>query len=171
MIDVYSAKDGNSTRGILKFKGGQYPCALGPAGIQATKTEGDGVTPAGVFLLRRVFYRPDREAEPKTGLSVRTLSPTDGWCDDPTHKHYNKLIALPFSPSHEELWRADSVYDLIVEIGYNDDPPVPGKGSAIFMHVAKPDYSPTQGCVALSNPDLQKILQECDPHTRIRTHL
>ncbi len=106
-----------------------------------------------------MFYRPDKGPAPGTGLPALALRPHDGWCDDPAEPEYNRLVALPCRASHERLWRADGVYDLIVELGFNDDPAVPGIGSAIFLHIARQDYPPTQGCVALAETDLREVLK------------
>lgn len=149
--------------GILTFAGRTYRCALGRSGIVETKTEGDGATPAGRFPLRRVFYRADRIARPETALAVRTLSPTDGWSDDPADPDYNRFVRRPRVPRSEALWRDDALYDLVVEIGFNDDPPIAGRGSAIFVHVARPDFGPTEGCVALPVADLRAILGRIEP--------
>jgi len=140
-------------------------CVLGKGGVRpsAEKQEGDGATPAGRWPLRRVFYRPDREPPPETALDRVPLKPRDGWCDDPAHPLYNRPVTLPFAASHEVLWREDHVYDLIVELGHNDDPPVPGLGSAIFMHLTRPDRGPTEGCVALERDDLLTLLAHCRP--------
>ena len=116
----------------------------------ADKREGDGASPAGTFPLVRAFYRPDRLAPPPTGLPLAPLRPNDGWVDDPADPQYNRLVALPYPAHHEEMWRADGLYDLVVVIGYNTDPPVPGRGSAIFLHVARPDLAPTEGCIAVA---------------------
>lgn len=132
------------------------------------KQEGDGGTPAGTFPLRRVLYRPDRLASPPlTALPVRALTPADGWCDDPADPAYNRPITLPYPASHEQLWRDDGVYDVIVVLGHNDDPPVPGSGSAIFMHVARSGYVGTEGCIALALPDLLAVLADCGPSSTI----
>ncbi|MBK20492.1 MAG: hypothetical protein CMM52_16805 [Rhodospirillaceae bacterium] len=135
-------------------------CALGNGGISATKQEGDGVTPAGVFSLRRVLYRPDRIEPPKSILPVSALTAADGWCDEPGHPKYNQQISTPFGGHHENLWREDGLYDVIAIVGHNDDPIVSGAGSAIFLHVAKPDFSATEGCVAFSRTGLLKILDQ-----------
>jgi len=148
--------------GTLSWNGHAVRCALGLGGVRADKHEGDGATPAGTFPLRRVFYRADRVAAPATGLSVRALDPADGWCDEPESALYNRLVSLPFPDRHEALWRADGLYDVIVELGHNDDPVVPGRGSAIFLHVAAPDYGPTAGCVAIALEDLLALLRDCD---------
>ena len=144
--------------GILQWRGRRFACAIGSGGVRSNKREGDGATPSGRFPLRRVLYRPDRVAPPRTALPIAPLGPQDGWCDDPGHALYNQPLRLPHDARHEELWRADRVYDLIVILGHNDAPTVPGLGSAVFLHVARPDYAPTAGCVALALGDLMTIL-------------
>ncbi|MFN3401191.1 MAG: L,D-transpeptidase, partial [Ferrovibrio sp.] len=154
-----------------KFEGAGrvFRCALGKGGVKPAgdKREGDGASPIGVWPPRRVWYRPDKGPPPETGLPVLAIRPGDGWCDAPGHPLYNRLVPLPFPASHERLWREDGVYDLIVELGYNDDPPEAGRGSAIFMHMARPDYSGTEGCVALALPDLLALLAVLRPTTQI----
>jgi len=140
-------------------------CAIGRGGVSADKMEGDGATPIGTFPLRRVLYRADRLEPPQSGLAVRALGADDGWCDEPTNAFYNRPVRLPFPAGHEVLWRDDNVYDVIVELGYNDDPVRPDLGSAIFMHVARPGYDPTEGCVALALEDLLDLLRHCDDQT------
>jgi L,D-peptidoglycan transpeptidase YkuD (ErfK/YbiS/YcfS/YnhG family) len=154
--------------GRLDCGGRAFRCALGRGGIVLDKAEGDGGTPAGAYPLRRLLYRADRLGRPATGLPVEPLAAGQGWCDDPAHPDYNRQVRLPFSAGHEDLWRDDALYDVIVILGHNDDPPTPGKGSAIFMHVARPDYGPTEGCVALALPDLLEILAACGSGDTIR---
>ncbi|MBI2054666.1 MAG: L,D-transpeptidase family protein [Candidatus Sungbacteria bacterium] len=156
-----------SPSGKLAFDGKEYRCALGKGGILENKKEGDGATPAGCFPMREVFYRADRVSQPQTILQARALKENDGWCDDPGDSQYNKLVSLPYPASVENLWRGDNIYDIIVPLGYNDDPPVPAKGSAIFMHVARENYAPTAGCIALSLPDLLEILSKIDKDTLV----
>jgi L,D-peptidoglycan transpeptidase YkuD (ErfK/YbiS/YcfS/YnhG family) len=151
----------------LVFNGQSFTCALGKGGLSAFKREGDGATPLGIFTLRQCLYRPDRLGTPATRLPVKAIGENDGWCDDPKSPCYNLPVPLPFSYSHERLWRDDHVYDLIIPLGYNDDPVIPGKGSAIFMHVARKHYEPTEGCVALALPDLQVLLPHLDSSTCI----
>jgi len=141
--------------------------ALGRAGVGREKREGDGKTPVGSFPMRELLYRADRLARPKTALPTRALAPEDGWCDAPEDPRYNRLVRLPYAASHERLWRADALYDLIVPLGYNDDPVQPGLGSAIFLHVAAPEWTPTAGCVALARDDLLALLAEADPGSRV----
>jgi L,D-peptidoglycan transpeptidase YkuD (ErfK/YbiS/YcfS/YnhG family) len=165
-MDLIVARDSD---GIWRaaFGARDWRCAIGPAGVIADKREGDGATPLGCFPLRRVLYRPDRLAQPETLLPVTPLAPEDGWCDDPHDAAYNTQVRLPFAASHERLWRDDGIYDAIVILGHNDDPPRPGAGSAIFLHIARDDYAPTQGCVALALPDLLTVLREAGPETRV----
>ena len=132
--------------------------AIGRAGIRRDKQEGDGATPAGLLPLRRVFYRADRIPIPATILPREPITENDGWCDDLTHRDYNRAIRLPHPAHHEELWRRDPLYDLVVVLGWNDAPVERRRGSAIFLHLARPDYAPTDGCVALALPDLLWLL-------------
>jgi L,D-peptidoglycan transpeptidase YkuD (ErfK/YbiS/YcfS/YnhG family) len=162
-MDIEVFPDNRLVIGDLAFR-----CALGASGVTRTKREGDKATPAGRFPLRRVLYRPDRLAAPATALPVSPLKPQDGWCDAPNDPRYNQPVALPYGASHERLWRDDHVYDVIVVLGHNDAPAIPGSGSAIFMHVARPGYAPTEGCVALALPDLAAVLARCGPEDCIR---
>lgn len=148
-------------------------CSLGKGGVRPAgeKREGDGASPLGIWPIRYVFYRPDRLFPPETALNVVPLSPDDGWCDDPSSPFYNQHVKLPFAPSHEKLWRDDHVYDLIVVLGHNDDPPVSGMGSAIFAHLARPDYSGTEGCVAMKLEDMQAFLRVAKPGDAIEIHI
>lgn len=163
-LDVYAD-------GFLIADGARRRCALGRAGVVAEKREGDGATPAGCFALRRVHYRADRGVVVRTGLPVRPIRPNDGWCDDPGHPAYNRLVELPFAARHERLARNDGLYDLVVEIGHNDDPPEPGAGSAIFLHIAEPNHAPTEGCVALARDDLVAVIALLGEGDEIRIHI
>ena len=140
-------------------------CALGAAGVKpaAEKREGDGASPAGVWPIREVWYRPDRGPPPATELRVHAMCEADGWCDDPADEAYNRHVTLPYPSSAEHLWRDDGVYDIVVVLGHNDDPPVVGRGSAIFLHVSRDGYAPTEGCVAITRPDLEELLGKAHP--------
>ena len=140
-------------------------CALGPAGVKPAeqKREGDGASPAGTWPIREVWYRPDRGQPPATAFRLHAIGQHDGWCDDPAHPDYNRHVKLPFEASHETLWRDDHLYDVMVVLGHNDDPVVPGAGSCIFLHLAKPDYAPTEGCVAIAREDLEELLAHARP--------
>ena len=148
--------------GFIEYLGRKYPCALGKGGLQCDKREGDGATPVGTFTMGRIFYRADRTARPISGLPCHPISPDMGWCDDPDHPDYNRLITLPHPARHEKLWRDDHVYVVVVELSSNTGPVIAGRGSAIFIHVAKPGYTPTEGCVALKYEDLLELLQMCN---------
>lgn len=157
-----------SADGILEFNGQEYRCTLGEKGVTGDKREGDLKTPLGSFSLLECWYRADRLEAPKTQLPLRIIQQDDGWCDDVGSPFYNQHVKLPFEDSHEELWREDEKYDLIVTLGYNTKPLIPGKGSAIFFHVAPADYPPTQGCVGLLKQDLLEVLKDCSTETLIR---
>ena len=139
--------------------------AHGKGGMVAAgmKREGDGASPLGVWTMTRVFWRPDRLSRPETGLSCIPLRPHDGWCDDPADPLYNRPVRLPYPASCERLWREDPVYDIIVVLDHNSDPVVPGAGSAIFFHLAWPDYRDTEGCIAVAKLDMLDILARCGP--------
>ncbi len=142
----------------LRFQGQTFRAAHGRGGVSTTKHEADGATPAGLLPLRRILYRADRLAKPRAAHPVEPIAPHDGWCDDPNSPAYNTRITLPHAAHHEELWRQDPLYDIIGVLGWNDSPPQRHRGSAIFLHAARPDYAPTEGCLALSLPDLLHVL-------------
>ncbi len=154
-------------QGIVNFAGLQNPCALGASGVSENKAEGDGATPLGRFALRRIWYRPDRWEMPVSPVPVVELSQTSGWSDDVHDPDYNRPIMLPHSYSHEQLWRQDHLYDVFIELGYNDQPVVAGKGSAIFLHLEKNDFQPTRGCVAVDVAMMRHILAHASQQTMI----
>jgi L,D-peptidoglycan transpeptidase YkuD (ErfK/YbiS/YcfS/YnhG family) len=156
-----------STRGVLTYGNLSFPCAFGRSGRRVGKREGDGATPLGSFALRHAFYRPDRLPRPVTCLALCALGPSDGWCDAPTDRNYNRQVEHPYPASAERLWRDDGLYDVVVVMGYNDHPRIVGHGSAVFMHVAGPGLTPTEGCIALARPHLLRLLQAITPGTRI----
>lgn len=144
---------------VLHFAGRDFSATIGKNGVQTDKREGDGATPSGLLTLRRILYRSDRLNAPNTSLLCESITKNDGWCDDVTHPDYNRQIHLPHPASHEKLWLEDQTYDIIGILGYNDDPIIPGRGSAIFLHIVKPTMIPTDGCIALSLDDLRWILE------------
>lgn len=154
---------------LVSDAGEKFPCSIGRAGVAAAgeKREGDLMTPSGSFPLRCCYYRPDRVTPPKTNLPLIALTPEDGWCDEPTHPRYNQHVKLPFDGRHEKLWREDHVYDLVIPMGYNDGPIVPGLGSAIFLHVMRPDGVGTEGCVAVERDALLALLPRLSTETRV----
>lgn len=152
------------TRGVLTLGSLSVPCALGKGGITANKHEGDGATPLGSHPLRCAYYRADTfDHAPTTRLPLMAIDQQDGWCDDPADEAYNSAVTLPCAASHERLWRDDALYDLFVVLGYNDAPAVPGRGSAIFLHIARPGYAPTEGCVAVARDDLIRLVSSLSP--------
>ena len=165
----------NPSQGTLSIPGlGSFQCALGRAGcIDAqNKREGDGCTPKGEYLLRKLWYRADRlDSPPQTGIPVQQIAQDDIWIDAADHALYNratKAAAIQPGVSHEEMCRQDHVYDIVVEIGCNDDPPIAGQGSAIFMHLAREGYPPTAGCIALALPDMIRVVSCIGPETFLK---
>jgi L,D-peptidoglycan transpeptidase YkuD (ErfK/YbiS/YcfS/YnhG family) len=155
-------------RGIIIAEGRPpMPCALGAAGITRRKREGDHATPAGLLPLREIRWRADRLEPPRSLLPLSPIAETDGWCDDPASPDYNRPVALPHPAGAERLWRVDRLYDILVVLGYNDSPPRPGLGSAIFLHLERPDHGPTEGCIAVSLADMRRLLAWLRPGDRL----
>ncbi len=145
---------------ILAIGGFSCPCALGKNGSIAFEKgrEGDSKTPLGKYAIRFGFYRSDRITLPKTALHFWPTRQDDGWCDAPEDAAYNRFVKLPYPASAEQLWRDSYVYDVIIVLGHNDSPPTPGLGSAIFLHIARNGYQPTEGCVAVGRQDMLALL-------------
>jgi L,D-peptidoglycan transpeptidase YkuD (ErfK/YbiS/YcfS/YnhG family) len=166
---VWTGKSQNSSDCILNFLDRTIPCSLGEHGVTSQKKEGDGYTPRGSYPIRRGFYRADRVGEVivPTFLDMQQTQPDFGWCDGPDDDMYNMFVNIPYSASYENLWLDDSAaYDVMAVIGYNDDPVVPGLGSAIFFHVTT-TYGPTAGCVAVALNDIKWVLSMIEEDTRI----
>jgi L,D-peptidoglycan transpeptidase YkuD (ErfK/YbiS/YcfS/YnhG family) len=161
------ARPGLRARGVLIAGPLALPVALGRSGIRANKREGDGATPRGRFRLLRLWWRTDRALRPRTGLPVRRIAPTDAWCEDPADRRYNRPTRLDRGQRGDRLVRADHLYDLIIELDHNTRPRVAGRGSAVFVHVARPGFAPTAGCVALTHGALYRLLAQLGPRTRI----
>lgn len=166
-MDIVVLKQGGGWQAVLGER--RWPCAVGRSGVCTpdAKREGDGASPEGCWPLRKIYYRADRVAPPSEHFPCIAIEKHDGWCDDAAHPLYNQLVRLPFPASHEEMWREDHLYDIVAVLGYNDDPVVPGKGSAIFLHIAAPDYGPTAGCAALAPGDLGELLATVRPGVRL----
>lgn len=158
-----AAEDGFLVAGNLRV-----PCKLGRSGRRWLKREGDGATPRGVWPMRRVLARRESSGGLRTGLPLRFMAADDGWCDAPRDRNYNRFVKLPYPASHEELWRKDHLYDVVVILGHNERPRIRGFGSAVFFHLADPDGGPTAGCIAVSAEDMRKVLPLCGPNTRIK---
>ncbi len=161
------SRSGSKTRGILRAGDLFFPVALGRGGILANKREGDGGTPRGRFRLKRLWWRADRITRPRTGLPVRPIGPSDAWSEDPADRRYNRPVRRRAGEPGDRLMRDDGLYDLIVEIDHNDRPRIAGRGSAVFIHVARAGFAPTAGCVALRRNDLLRLLERLSPRTWI----
>lgn len=158
MIFKVKRTPGSISNGFLRFGQIRTKCALGRAGLTANKREGDGATPKGIWTMRRAYYRADRLFRPSTNLPISALKPNFGWCDEPVDNNYNRLVHYPYMYSAETLWREDNLYDIVVILSHNERPRIKYRGSAIFLHIARPNFTPTEGCVAVSKHDLLKIL-------------
>lgn len=164
---VVQRRPGRRHEGILRAGNLTLPVALGRSGINFDKREGDGRTPAGSWHIVRVLYRPDAGPRPVTALPARPIRRDDGWCDAPQHRRYNRPVKLPFAPSHERMWRDDGLYDLVLVLDHNTRPRIARRGSAVFMHIARPGFSATEGCVALRRADLKRLLARLRPGARL----
>jgi L,D-peptidoglycan transpeptidase YkuD (ErfK/YbiS/YcfS/YnhG family) len=147
-----------AVHGRLLLAGRVEACLLGRSGRRAVKREGDGATPVGRWRLERVLYRADRVARPRTALPVEAIRPSDGWCDEPGDRNYNRPVRLPYRASAERLQRDDGLYDIVVVLSHNRRPRKRGCGSAIFVHLAHPSATPTAGCIALEEAALRRWL-------------
>ena len=153
--------------GIARFAGHSLPCAIGRGGIRRDKREGDGATPVGEWRVEFGYYRADRMARPRTAIPLTPAGSRAGWSDDPADPDYNAPVTLPHSCSHERLRRGDTLYDLVLVLDHNRHPPVPGQGSAIFMHCWRSARYPTAGCLAFAPPVLRWIVQRWTPDSRV----
>jgi L,D-peptidoglycan transpeptidase YkuD (ErfK/YbiS/YcfS/YnhG family) len=158
---------GNPRRGWLTAGGSTVPVALGRGGIRANKREGDGGTPKGTFRPRQLWWRADRHPRPRTFLAIRAIEPEDAWCEDPSSRHYNRPVRLDAARSGDRLMRDDHLYDFIVEIDHNTSPRITGRGSAVFLHLARDNFGPTAGCVSMTKPAMLRLLQRLGPETKI----
>ena len=152
----------------LIFKDLKFRCCIGKAGIKSKIKEGDNITPKGIFKLLKLYYRADKIRKIETSLKKIKIKKNMGWCDDPKSKNYNKEIKIPNKFSYEILNREDDLYDLVVVLSYNSKPVIKNKGSAIFIHIAKKNYTPTKGCIALRKIHLIKLLKQIKSDTLIK---
>jgi L,D-peptidoglycan transpeptidase YkuD (ErfK/YbiS/YcfS/YnhG family) len=156
-----------ASRGVLLAGRHAIPVALGRSGVAAGKREGDGATPRGRFRLIRLWWRADRAPRPHTLLPVRRIDPALAWSENPADRRYNRPFRRSANEPGDRLWRHDRLYDLVIELSHNTRPRIAGRGSAVFVHVARPDRSATAGCVALDAKDLRRLLGRLGPRTRI----
>ena len=161
------AAPGSRIRGLMTAGPLVFPVALGRGGILANKREGDGGTPRGTFRLKRLWWRPDRDVRPVTALPVRRITAQDAWCEDPDDRRYNQPIRVPVGKPGDRLRRDDQLYDFIIEIDHNTRPRIARRGSAVFLHVARPDLSASAGCVTMPKARLRGLLRQLGPGTRI----
>jgi len=155
----------NCSKKTLSIGRFSFDCAIGKNGsiLEANGREGDGKTPLGSYPIRYGFFRADRVELPKTDLAMLEIREDDGWCDAPDDVAYNRLVRLPYSASAENLYRDSHVYNVVLVLGHNDDPPIADLGSAIFLHIAREAYKPTEGCVAINEEDMLKLLPKLKP--------
>lgn len=163
-------KPGEVRKGILACGLGTFPCALGRTGTTARKREGDGATPIGRHRLLYGFYRSGHVTKPATALEMHPAFADDGWCDAPADANYNRPVKLPCAASHETLQRADNLYDRVIVLDWNIRPRKRNGGSAIFLHIARPGFSPTEGCVAVAPATMRRLLRHVDKHTVLVVH-
>jgi L,D-peptidoglycan transpeptidase YkuD (ErfK/YbiS/YcfS/YnhG family) len=161
------AAAGNRCRGWLTYGLHTIPVALGRGGIIANKREGDGGTPKGAFRPKRLWWRADRHPRPQTFLPVRAIRHDDAWCEDPASRHYNRPLKLDRDTSGDRLTRDDHLYDFIIEIDHNSEPRIAGRGSAVFLHLARANFSPTAGCVSMTRSAMLHLLRQVGPDTKI----
>ena len=166
MIRVRTAA-GDRTRGWLTAGSNIIPVSLGRGGIKANKREGDGGTPRGTFQPLRLWWRADRHPRPRSFLPVRAIRPQDAWCEDPSHPHYNRPVRLDRDHAGDRLTRDDHLYDFVIEIDHNTRPRIAGRGSAVFLHLARKNFSATAGCVAMTQASMQRLLTRIGPRTLI----
>jgi L,D-peptidoglycan transpeptidase YkuD (ErfK/YbiS/YcfS/YnhG family) len=160
-------RPGHKTHGILVAGPVAVPVVLGRGGVRANKFEGDGGTPRGTYQPLQLWWRADRHSRPQTYLPVRPIRPEDAWCEDPRDRHYNQPIRLIRDQSGDRLTREDHLYDFIVEIDHNAGPRIVGRGSAVFLHLARPNFSPTAGCVSMTKSAMLRLLRRMGPQTKI----
>src|SRR5436190_14448030 len=161
------ARPGHKTLGILVAGPLAVPVVLGRGGVRANKFEGDGATPRGRFRLVRLWWRADRHPRPRTLLPVRRITPDLAWCEDTSDRRYNQPFRRSPADGGDRLWREDHLYDFVIEIDHNTRPRIARRGSAVFVHLARPGFSPTAGCVGLKRDALTRLLERVGPRTWI----
>ncbi len=145
----------------IRFQNRLIPCSVGRGGITTDKREGDGATPAGHHRIMGLYYRPDRMTPPAPwAIPIR---PFDLWSDDVRDPAYNHLVHSPHPFSHESMRRADPLYDMVLITDWNWPRAIPGKGSAIFLHIWRKPHHPTEGCIGFSRTNLHRIIQHITP--------
>lgn len=141
------------------------PCRIGRAGATAGKREGDGKSPLGPLPIVQGFWRDDRRLPPRTGIRLRPIRTTDGWCDASGHGQYNRMIKKPFFPSHEDMARTDHQYDVVLDLDWNRSVRRQGRGSAIFLHLMHEAGSGSAGCVTVPPGKIDALMARLGPRT------
>ena len=170
MIAHLFARVGQKHLGFIRMGTLTLPCAIGRSGVLTRKREGDGGTPRAQLRAVAIYFRPDHFRHHRFALPTKAITRDMGWCDDPRSPRYNRAIPLPSSSSHEKLWRDDSLYDIVVETDWNRRPAISGRGSAIFIHLARPGFKPTEGCIAFDRKGMKLFLSRLDKNFRLHIH-
>jgi L,D-peptidoglycan transpeptidase YkuD (ErfK/YbiS/YcfS/YnhG family) len=163
-------RPGRRSQGILRAGGLIVPVAIGRGSVKANKREGDGGTPRGRFFPQRLWWRADRLPRPRTLLPTRRIGPADAWSEDPADRNYNRPVLRSANEPGDRLKRWDGLYDVFIEIDHNARPRIAGRGSAVFIHVARPGLTPTAGCIALPLNELLRLARVLTCKTRIMIH-
>lgn len=152
-----------------RFLGRRFPCSIGRGGVVRAdeKTEGDMGTPEGSWSLLWLYWRADRLAFPTTPVPGVPLGPRQGWSEAPQDPQYNRPIRHPHPYPADRMARGDGLYDICAVTDHNRQPVVPGRGSAIFVHLWRKPRHPTAGCVAFRRPDLEWILARWSVRSRL----
>lgn len=160
-------RPGRPSQGLINIDGTVFPCALGRGGISANKREGDGATPLASMRLLSGYIRRGRFAT-RSPLTLKAISPDLGWCEVPDDRNYNRPVEIPYGASHERMKRDDNLYDAVIVLDWNIRPRRRGRGSAIFFHLARPGFTPTQGCVAVTHAVMARLLPRLSRQTTLR---
>jgi L,D-peptidoglycan transpeptidase YkuD (ErfK/YbiS/YcfS/YnhG family) len=163
-LHVY-AINARTSKGVLQVGHSRFPCLIGKSGKSFRKKEGDGKSPVGQWKLDQLYYRADKSLRPLTAVETKQVKKAYGWCDASGHGQYNRFVKLPLKASHEELWRNDQAYNIVVSTDHNKRPRKQNGGSAIFLHVMNRGATGTEGCVALSEKHLRMVLLRCRART------
>jgi L,D-peptidoglycan transpeptidase YkuD (ErfK/YbiS/YcfS/YnhG family) len=163
------ARPGNAAQGFLQAGGLVFACALGRGGISADKHEGDGATPLGSMRILSGYFRGDRfSGARKTKLVMAPIGADLGWCEVPDDRNYNRPVKIPYGASHERMRRTDRLYNVCLVLDWNISPRRRGRGSAIFFHLARAGFTPTQGCVAVTARTMARLLPLLSDRTVVR---
>lgn len=155
---VVRQRPGCRHQGLLVAGQAVFPCAIGRSGITAAKREGDGATPLAAMRILHGYFRGDRFRPGRVALKLQPIAADLGWCEVPADRNYNRAVRIPYGASHETMRRADDLYDICLVLDWNIAPRHIGRGSAIFFHLARPGFTPTQGCVAVSRQVMARLL-------------